>query len=89
MKQRKGKNEDQKNSTEKRLDALIRLMIETIKFQTSNSESSERFTDRDAAKILQSVNLGPTEIAKILGKKSATDVSYLLYSKEKGKAKVK
>jgi hypothetical protein len=61
-----------------RLDALLRLFIETNKGENGLSEPS-------AARILKSVGLTPTEIAKILGKKSATDVAPYLYLKKKTK----
>lgn len=63
----------------KRLDALIRLYIET-----SKPEKKMKFSEGETIRLLKSVDLTPTEIAKILGKKAATDVSYALYSK-KGK----
>ena len=44
----------------------------------------EKFNEPAAARILYSVGLTPTEIAKILGKKSAQDVSPYLYPKKKG-----
>lgn len=62
----------------KRLDALIRLFIEMNK-----PEGRQKFTEGDAARLLKSVDLTPTEIAKILGKNSATDVSPYLYPKKK------
>jgi hypothetical protein len=62
----------------KRLDALIRLFIEMNK-----PESKKDFNETKAARILKSLDLTPTEIAKILGKKSATDVSQYLYGKKK------
>lgn len=61
-----------------RLDALIRLFIEFNK-----PKSQEKFTEAVAARLLKSVDLTPTEIARILGKKSATDVSAYLYPKKK------
>jgi len=61
-----------------RLDALIRLFIEMNK-----PKSQEKFSEATAARILKSSGLSPTEIAKILGKKSATDVSQYLYPKKK------
>jgi hypothetical protein len=64
-----------------RLDALIRLFIELNK-----PESQEKFSEATAARILKSSGLTPTEIAKILGKKSATDVAPYLYSKKKEQA---
>lgn len=71
-------NQDSRNSVEKRLDALIRLFIELNK-----SDPNKNFTETNVAQILRSVGLTPTEIAKILGKKSATDVSTYLYKKSK------
>lgn len=61
-----------------RLDALLRLFIEVNKGENGFSEPS-------AARIMKSVGLTPTEIAKILGKKSATDVAPYLYPKKKSK----
>lgn len=63
-----------------RLDALIRLFIEMNK-----PRGKEGFTETTAARILKSVGLTPTEIAGILGKKSATDVSKYLYLKKKSR----
>lgn len=62
-------------SISRRLDALIRIFIET-------KNSTEKLTDANIARILQSVGLKPTEIARIMGKKSATDVSQYLYKKK-------
>lgn len=64
--------------TTKRLDALIRLFIEMNK-----PEAGKKFSEAEAARILKSVGLTPTDIAKILGKKSATDVAPYLYPKKK------
>lgn len=61
-----------------RLDAIIRLYIEANKGENGLSDAS-------AARILKSVGLTPTEIAKILGKKSATDVAPYLYGKKTNK----
>lgn len=61
----------------KRLDALIRLYIET-----NRAEKKLKMNDAEAARLLKSLDLTPTEIAKILGKKSATDVSQYLYPKK-------
>jgi len=71
-------NKDVVNSIRVRLDALIRLFVEMNK-----TESKKGLTEAAAARILKSVGLTPTEIAKILGKKSATDVSSYLYPKKK------
>ncbi|MEM2293475.1 MAG: hypothetical protein QW228_08830 [Candidatus Aenigmatarchaeota archaeon] len=62
----------------KRLDALIRLLIEMNK-----PEGKEKFSEATAARILKSVGLKPTEIARILGKKSVTAIAPYLYSKER------
>jgi hypothetical protein len=62
----------------KRLDALIRLFIEM-----SKPKGKEPFNEAVAARLLKSVDLTPTEIAKIIGKKSATDVAPYLYPKKK------
>lgn len=61
----------------KRLDALIRLFVEMNKPKTK-----EKFTEGVAARLLKSVDLSPTEIAKILGKKSRTEISQYLYEKK-------
>lgn len=60
----------------KRLDAIIGLILE-----------SQFPKKKDlGARIVHSAGLTPTEIARILGKKSATDVSPYLYPKrQKGK----
>jgi len=63
----------------KRLDALIRLFIEMNK----ERKEKEKFNEATAARILKSVGLTPTQIARILGKKSAQDVSFYLYPKKK------
>ena len=63
----------------KRLDALIRLFIEMNK----ERKEKEKFNEATAARILKSVGLTPTQIARILGKKSAQDVSSYLYPKKK------
>jgi hypothetical protein len=60
-----------------RLDALIALFIEMNK-----PRGKEEFTIGKAARILKSAGLSPTEIAKILGKKSATEIASYLYSKK-------
>jgi hypothetical protein len=62
----------------RRLDALLRLMIESKK-------ESGGINDASAARMLKSIGLTPTEIAKILGKTSATDVSQYLYPKKSKK----
>ena len=62
----------------KRLDALIRLIVEMNK-----PKSKEKFNEGVAARLLRSVDLSPTEIARILGKKSRTEISKYLYDKER------
>jgi len=77
------KNENEAATNEavvKRLDALIRLFIEMNK-----PDNKGKLNEGEAARLLKSVELTPTEIAKILGKKSATDVSAYLYPKKKKK----
>jgi len=64
------------SSTDRRLDALLRFLIEM-------KRSDEPFTDKRAAILLNSVGLGATDIARILGKKSATDISQYLYTNKK------
>jgi len=76
-------------SVTKRLDALIRLFIEANK-----PKSSEKFNEGTAARLLKSLDFTPTEIAKLLGKESRTDITCYLYPKkralkEKGKQNVK
>jgi len=65
-----------------RLDALIRLF-----FEMSKPEKKRKLGEGDIARYLKSLDLSPTEIAKILGKESATDISYCLYPKKGKKAK--
>jgi len=76
---KKQRNEsDQRDPTQKRLDAVIRLLIELNK-----PNPNKAFTETDAARMLKSTGLTPTDIALILGKKSATDVAPYLYPKKK------
>jgi hypothetical protein len=58
-----------------RLDALIRITLELSKNKGSINQAS-------TARILKSVGLTPTEVARILGKKSATEVAAYLYKKK-------
>jgi hypothetical protein len=78
------KNPSKPDPIEKRLDALIRLFIEMNK-----PKVKEDFNEGTAARLLQSVDFSPTEIAKILGKKSRTDVAQYLYDKKAPTTKVK
>jgi hypothetical protein len=61
-----------------RLDALIALFI-----KVNEPKKEEKFNEAVAARILNSAGLTPTEIAKILGKKSRTDITYILYPRKK------
>lgn len=71
-------NTDQFESVNRRLDALIRILLETL------YDEKKKFNDAIAVKTLHSVGLTPTEIAKILGKKGgAQAVSQYIYSKDK------
>jgi hypothetical protein len=70
-------NQGSQDSVAKRLDALLRLLIEM-----NRPKGKEEFNEKSAAQILRSVGLTPTEIARILGKRSATDVSKYLYEKK-------
>ena len=78
MAQKRKNESDSRDATQKRLDALIRLFVELNK-----GGPNKKFTEADAARTLNSTGLSPTEIAKILGKKSATDVAPYLYGKQK------
>jgi len=73
------KKKESKDPVVGRLDALIRLFIE------KNKTDEKKFSEGEAARILKSVGLAPTEIAKILGKEKATEVSAYLYKKGKNK----
>ncbi len=65
-------------SVTKRLDAIISLLIEMNKPKTG-----EKFNEATAARLLKSLDFTPTEIARLLGKKSRTDVTCYLYPKKK------
>ena len=65
-----------------RLDALIRLVIETM-----YSNKTLDFDQAKAASVLKSVGLTPTEIAHVMGKKTAQDVSQYLYGKKRLKTR--
>jgi len=78
--QKKPKQKMKNDPVATRLDALIRLFIEMNK----GKKEEEKFNEAIAARVLKSVGLTPTEIAKILGKKSAQDVSPYLYPKKRG-----
>ena len=72
------KQKESQDPVIKRLDALIRLFIELNKPKTK-----EEFTEGTSARLLKSLDFSPTEIAKLLGKKSRTDISAYLYDKPK------
>jgi hypothetical protein len=80
-KKKKEKKMDARDPASKRLDAIIRLNIEM------NKLLNDKFTDAIAANALKSVGLTPTEIARIFGKESRTDITYLLYGKDSDKKK--
>jgi hypothetical protein len=61
-----------------RLDALIALFI-----RANEPKKEGKFNETVAARILNSAGLTPTEIAKILGKKSRTDITSFLYPRKK------
>lgn len=63
----------------RRLDALIRLIMEI-------HYPKKKLTF--GAPILKSTGLTPTEIARILGKKRATDIAPYIYSRGKTKTKI-
>lgn len=58
-----------------RLDAILTLLIEI-------NRDKQGFTEASTARALKSVGLTPTEIARILRKKSPTDISQYLYQKK-------
>jgi hypothetical protein len=74
----KNKKEDLRDPATKRLDAILRLAIEALK-----SLDSKTFNDGTVSRMLNSSGLTPSEIAKILGKKSHTALSQYLYVKKK------
>lgn len=57
-----------------RLDAIV-LLLSFLKF----SEGTEDFERGRVAKLLHRSGYTPTEIARLFGKKKATDVSKYLY----------
>jgi hypothetical protein len=74
---KKQKNQRIVDPTTKRLDALICLFIETNKPKNKN-----KLNEGSAARLLKSLDFTPSEIAKLLGKKSRTDVTPYLYDKK-------
>ena len=77
-------SEDERDPIVKRLDSLIRIVIETL-----YTEKKKKFNEGTAIQILDSCDLTPTEIAKIMGKSGATAISPYLYSKDKPKRRKK
>lgn len=61
-----------------KLDILIRLFIEFLL-----TSENKNFNTGNIARILKSLGITPTEIARLLGKKSVTDVAPFLYRKGK------
>lgn len=78
--QNNGGDKTDLKSVNSRLDAIIRILLET------HFDKKNKFNLTAAVKALNSCGLGPTEIANILGKK-LTDVAPLLYTKTKKKEK--
>lgn len=68
----------------KRLDALIRVILETL-----YDKKDKKFNEATAARMLKSAGLTPTDVAKILGKKDATAVAPYLYPKGKKNKRTK
>jgi hypothetical protein len=66
----------------RRLDAIIRLLLEIM-----YGMKVLKFNQTNAARTLKSVGLSPTEIATIFGKKSREDVSQYLYGKKHAKSR--
>lgn len=84
MAKKQNNNEDDRDPSVKRLDALIRVILETL-----YSDKKEKFTETTAIELLNSSGLTPTEIARILGKKGRTAIAPYLYSKDKPKRRKK
>ncbi|MDD4909900.1 MAG: hypothetical protein PHR44_04385 [Candidatus Omnitrophica bacterium] len=60
-----------------KLGILIRLFIEFL-----ITSENKNFNTGNVARILKSLDITPTEIARMLGKKSVTDVAPFLYRKK-------
>jgi hypothetical protein len=73
------KDEQVHKATTVRLNALIRLQIESLK-------RSETMTNKMAMSLLHSAGLTPSEIAKIMAMKSRTSISKALYSRKSKKS---
>ncbi len=61
----------------RRLDVIIRLLLEVM-----FSMKDAKFNQGTASRTLNSVGLTPTEIARILGKKSRGDIAGYLYKRK-------
>jgi hypothetical protein len=66
----------------KRLDGILYLLIEIATTLNQKYKEKSRFRSH-IIKVLNSMGLTPTEIARILGYKSRTSVASYLYSKRK------
>jgi len=73
-----GNSEDQQ--LVRRLDAIIRLLLEYMQATKVPGIGIAK-----AARVLNSVGMTPTEVARVLGKKSAHDVAPYLYPKRRVK----
>ena len=69
--------ENERNSLEKRLDAIIRILVEKEKIELGN-----KFNLGEKIRILNSCGLKPLEIAKIFGKEKSSDIAPYLYQKK-------
>lgn len=78
MSKQNNENKKEDENLSKRLDAIIRLLIENNKQNLGN-----KFNLGETIRNLNSIGLTPSEIAKILGKKSYSDISPHLYKKKK------
>ena len=74
----KNNNSEQYDPVISRLDAIIKLLL-----LKEFSDEKKNLKLGDTAKFLYKCGWGPSEIAKFLGKKKASDINYILYSKKK------
>lgn len=61
-----------------KMDTIIKLLL-----YNNFSDESNNLKIGETAKFLYSCGWKPIEIAKFLGKKKASDITYILYSKKK------
>jgi hypothetical protein len=66
------------SSLKSRLDALVLI---SLKANFSGEDGKIKLSE--AVPILYSAGYKPLEIAKLLGKKKTTDITYILYGKSK------